>query len=69
MYLEAVAILPQIFMFHQQSRDKGGMVEVSKFNRNREKCGIGFYFSMKNEIEIFIISFYLQYYASPHFII
>lgn len=29
MYLEACAILPQIYMFQRQSSDEGGIVEVS----------------------------------------
>jgi hypothetical protein len=28
MYLEAVAMLPQIFMFQKQASDQGGIVEV-----------------------------------------
>lgn len=31
MYLEAVAMLPQIYMFQRQAADEGGIVEV----RNR----------------------------------
>ena len=30
MYLEAVAMLPQIYMFQRQAADEGGIVEVSK---------------------------------------
>lgn len=29
MYLEAVAMLPQIYMFQRQAADEGGIVEVS----------------------------------------
>lgn len=29
MYLEAVAILPQIYMFQRQAADEGGTVEVT----------------------------------------
>jgi len=29
MYLEAVAMLPQIYMFQRQASDEGGTVEVS----------------------------------------
>jgi hypothetical protein len=29
MYLEAAAMLPQIFMFQKQASDQGGIVEVS----------------------------------------
>jgi hypothetical protein len=31
MYLEAVAMLPQIFMFQKQAADEGGTVDVSIF--------------------------------------
>ena len=31
MYLEAVAMLPQIYMFQRQASDEGGTVEVSAY--------------------------------------
>lgn len=31
MYLEAVAMLPQIYMFQKQASDQGGIVEVRMF--------------------------------------
>ena len=31
MYLEAVAMLPQIYMFQKQASDQGGIVEVRKY--------------------------------------
>jgi hypothetical protein len=30
MYLEAVAMVPQIYMFQKQAADEGGTVEVSR---------------------------------------
>ncbi len=31
MYLEAVAMLPQIYMFQKQAADEGGTVEVTRY--------------------------------------
>ena len=44
MYLEAVAMLPQIFMFQKQASDQGGIVEVRIF---REYCSFISFFDLK----------------------
>ena len=44
MYLEAVAMLPQIFMFQKQASDQGGIVEVRIF---REYCSFISFYNLK----------------------
>jgi ER lumen protein retaining receptor len=37
MYLEAVAMLPQIYMFQRQASDQGGIVEVREGNMGGDR--------------------------------
>lgn len=39
MYLEAVAMLPQIYMFQRQASDQGGIVEVRDRDGDGERVG------------------------------
>jgi hypothetical protein len=39
MYLEAVAMLPQIYMFQRQASDQGGIVEVREGDMEGDRDG------------------------------
>lgn len=54
MYLEAVAILPQIYMFQRQAADEGGTVEVSSI-----------YYDIMFEIDHVLLVYGSHYWDTP----